>query len=64
MKKVEKSIPKNLKRGIPLSIRSGHAVHLEATRESLTVHTGLSLFYAMAEALVIPPNNKEVAFFC
>lgn len=61
---MKKSIPTNLQRGITLSIRPGHTAHLEVTREFLTVQTGLSLFYAMVEALAIPPINKEVAFFC
>jgi len=54
MKKVKKGIPENVKKGIPLQIRPGHTVRLEVTEEPLTVHTGLSLFYAMAEALEIP----------
>ena len=54
MDKVKKSIPKKLKEGIPLKIRSGHTIRLEVTDEPLTVHTGLSLFYAMAEALEVP----------
>jgi hypothetical protein len=54
MNKVKKTIPKNLKSGIPLKVRPGHTVRLEVTDEPLTVHTGLSLFYAMAEALEVP----------
>jgi len=54
MKQVKAGIPKNLKKGIPLKVRPGHTVRLEVTDEPLTVHTGLSLFYAMAETLEIP----------
>ena len=54
MNKVKKTIPKNLKDGIPLKVRPGHTIRLEVTDEPLTVHTGLSLFYAMAEALEVP----------
>ncbi len=54
MNRVKKTIPKNLKDGIPLKVRPGHTIRLEVTDEPLTVHTGLSLFYAMAEALEIP----------
>ena len=54
MNRVKKTIPKKLKDGIPLKIRPGHTVRLEVTDEPLTVHTGLSLFYAMAEALEVP----------
>lgn len=54
MNRVKKTIPKNLKDGIPLKIRPGHTIRLEVTDEPLTVHTGLSLFYAMAEALEVP----------
>ncbi|MFN3476430.1 MAG: hypothetical protein ACK4Z6_02610 [Candidatus Methylomirabilales bacterium] len=54
MEKVKARIPQKLRKGIPLTIRPGHTVHLEFTEESLTVYTGLSLFYAMAEALGIP----------
>jgi len=54
MKQVKTEIPKNLKKGIPLKVRPGHTVRLEVTNEPLTVHTGLSLFYAMAETLEIP----------
>ena len=42
---------KKLQSGIPLKVRKGHTVRLETTDDPLTVHTGLSLFYAMAEAL-------------
>ena len=38
----------------PAQSSSGHTVRLEITDEPLTVHTGLSLLYAMAEALEIP----------
>ncbi len=41
-------------KGLPLSIRPGHTIRLEVTKEPLTVHTGFSLHYAMAEALQIP----------
>ena len=41
-------------KGIPLATGPNHTVRLEVTDEALTVHTGLSLFYAMAEALEIP----------
>jgi len=54
MKQVKKAIPKKLQEGIPLQVRPGHTVRLEVTQEPLTVHTGLSLFYAMAEALEVP----------
>ena len=54
MKQVKKGIPKNMRRGIPLKVRPGHTVRLEVTDEPLTVHTGLSLFYAMSETLEIP----------
>jgi hypothetical protein len=54
MKQVKKGIPKNLQKGIPLKVRPGHTVRLEVTDEPLTVHTGLSLFYAMSETLEIP----------
>ena len=54
MKQVKKGIPKNLQKGIPLKVRPGHTVRLEVTDEPLTVHTGLSLFYAMAETLEVP----------
>lgn len=54
MKQVKTLIPDKLRKGIPLTVRPGHTVRLEATREPLTVHTGLSLFYAMAETLEIP----------
>lgn len=54
MQKVKTKISKKLKRGLPLSIRPGHTIRLEVTNEPLTVHTGLSLHYAMAEALNIP----------
>ncbi len=54
MHRVKATIPKSLKDGIPLKVRPGHTIRLEVTDEPLTVHTGLSLFYAMAEALEIP----------
>ncbi len=54
MKQVNRALPKKLQSGIPLKIRKGHTVRLETTEDPLTVHTGLSLFYAMAEALEIP----------
>lgn len=61
MQKVKTKIPRKLKEGIPLSIRPGHTVRLEVTDDPLTVHTGLSLFYAMAEALDIPQTlNRHV----
>ena len=53
MHHVKTKIPQKLQRGIPLTIRPGHTVRLEVTEEPLTVHTGLSLFYAMAETLDI-----------
>jgi len=54
MNRVKKNIPKKLKDGIPLKVRPGHTIRLEVTDEPLTVHTGLSLFYAMAEAVEVP----------
>src|SRR4030066_1697532 len=54
MKKVKAKIPEKLRKGIPLATGPRHTVRLEVTDEALTVHTGLSLFYAMAEALEIP----------
>jgi hypothetical protein len=54
MQKVKKKIPEKLMKGIPLTIRPGHTIRLKGTNEPLTVHTGLSLFYAMAETLKIP----------
>jgi hypothetical protein len=54
MKQVKRDLIEKLQCGIPLKIRKGHTVRLETTEEPLTVHTGLSLFYAMAEALEIP----------
>ena len=47
-------IPQNLQKGIPFKVRLGHTVRLEVTDDPLTVHTGLSLFYAMAKTLEIP----------
>ena len=60
MNSVKKQFPKKLQYGIPLKIRKGHTVLLETTREPLTVHTGLSLFYAMAEALEIPRTWMDI----
>lgn len=54
MQKVKKEIPKKLMKGISLTIRPGHTIRLKSTNEPLTVHTGLSLFYAIAETLKIP----------
>lgn len=54
MQRVKMKIPEKLIKGIPLTIRPGHTIRLKATTEPLTVHTGLSLFYAMAETLKIP----------
>lgn len=54
IKQVKNGIPKNPQKGIPLKVSPGHTVRLEVTDEPLTVHTGLSLFYAMAETLEIP----------
>lgn len=54
MKQVKAKVPKRLQKGVPLSFRKGHTIRLEVTQEPLTVHTGLSLFYAMAEVLDIP----------
>jgi len=54
MQKVKKEIPEKLMKGIPLTIRPGHTIRLKGTNEPLTVHTGFSLFYAMAETLKIP----------
>jgi hypothetical protein len=59
MNKVKRTLPKNVQSGIPLKVRPGHTVSLEVTEEPLTVHTGLSLFYAMAEALEIPTILDE-----
>lgn len=61
MKKVKVKIPDKLRRGIRLATGSRHTVRLEVTDEALTVHTGLSLFYAMAEALEIPRALDEHA---
>ena len=61
MQKVKTKIPEKLKKGIPLTIRPGHTIRLKATTEPLTVHTGLSLFYAMTQTLNIPGNlDKHV----
>jgi hypothetical protein len=59
MKKVKIRIPEKLRKGIPLKTGPNHTVRLEVTDEALTVHTGLSLFYAMAEALEIPRILNE-----
>jgi len=59
MQKVKTKIPEKLKKGIPLTIRPGHSIRLKATTEPLTVHTGLSLFYAMAEILKIPKSLDD-----
>ena len=59
MKKVKTRIPAKLRKGIPLKTGPNHTVRLEVTNEALTVHTGLSLFYAMAEALEIPRALNE-----
>ena len=59
MKKVKTKIPEKLRKGIPLATGPKHTVRLEVTDEALTVHTGLSLFYAMAEALEIPRALDE-----
>jgi hypothetical protein len=56
---VKTGIPKNLQKRIPLKVRSGHTVRLEVTNEPLTVHTELSLFYAMAETLEISRTLDE-----
>ncbi len=54
MRKVKTKIPEKLRKGIPLATGPKHTVRLEVTDETLTVDTGPSLFYAMAEALEIP----------
>ena len=59
MQKVKMKIPEKLMKGIPLTIRPGHTIRLKATTEPLTVHTGLSLFYAMAEILKIPKSLDD-----
>ena len=59
MQKVKTKIPEKLMKGIPLTIRPGHTIRLKATTEPLTVHTGLSLFYAMAEILKIPKSLDD-----
>jgi hypothetical protein len=58
MKQLNSETSKKLPSGIPLKVRKGHTVHLETTEDPLTVHTGLSLLYAMAEALEIPRMNR------
>jgi hypothetical protein len=52
MDKVKIRIPKKLQKGIPLEVRPGHTVRLEVTKEPLTVHTGLSLFYPESEHIL------------
>src|SRR5271157_4467719 len=59
MGKVKPKIPEKLRKGIPLKTGPNHTVRLEITDEALTVHTGLSLFYAMAEALEVPRTLDE-----
>jgi len=59
MKLVNSRSLEKLESSIPLKVRHGHTVHLETTDDSLTVHTGLSLFYAMADALEIPRTLDE-----
>jgi hypothetical protein len=59
MREVKVKIPEKLRKGIPLKTGRNHTVRLEVTDEALTVHTGLSLFYAMAEALEIPRTLDE-----
>jgi hypothetical protein len=59
MKKVKLRIPEKLRKGIPLKTAPNHTVRLQVTDEAFTVHTGLSLFYAMAEALEIPRKLDE-----
>ncbi len=59
MGKVKAKIPEKLRKGISLKTGPNHTVRLEVTDEALTVHTGLSLFYAMAEALEIPRTLDE-----
>ena len=54
MGKVKPRIPEKLRKGIPLKTGPNHTVRLEVSEEALTVHTGLSLFYAMAEACRSP----------
>ena len=44
MKQVVTEVSDRLRKGIPLTIRKGHTVRLEVTKEPLTVQTGLSLF--------------------
>jgi hypothetical protein len=59
MKKVKVRIPEKLRKGIPLATGPKHMARLEVTDEAPTPHTGLSLFYAMAEALQIPRALDE-----
>jgi hypothetical protein len=59
MRKVKTKIPQRLREGIPLKTGRNHTVRLEVTKEALTVHSGLSLFYAMAESLEIPRMVDE-----
>lgn len=56
-KKVKVNSPEKLKNDSALSVGPGHTVRLELTPEPLTVHTDLSLSYAMAEAL---QNNGSI----
>ena len=59
MEKVKLKVPQKLRKGIPLKTAPNHTVRLEVTDEALTVNTGLSLFYAMAEALEISQILNE-----
>lgn len=59
MQEVKTKISQKLKKGLPLGVRPGHTIRLKVTKEPLTVHTGLSLYYAMAEALNIPQILDE-----
>jgi len=54
MKQVNSETLKKLQSGIPLKVRKGHTVRLETTQDPLTVHTGVSLLYAMAGSSEIP----------
>lgn len=57
MRKIKRMSPKKLGKRLPLRVRKGHAVELGTTEESRTSHTGLALFYGMAEALNISRNG-------
>ena len=46
---------KQVKSAGPIETRPGHRVRLGLTSQALTSYSGLSLFYALAEALEIPP---------